>query len=172
MAQEPLRSRTMQAIAAQLETITEGVVVYPTKALTYWSTPSLITRSLLWVTQYDQPLAAGVQTTQLDVGPVLGVVRSSGSQYERNVHTAEDAPMDDAFWHFQRISIWGYVKGTATLAAIDALERLWQDVKECLYVDRTFGGVALDSRPEGTLDTDDGALEPLAYFVQDWLVTA
>lgn len=172
MADEPVRSRTMQAVAAQLGTITEGVVVYPTKSVTYWTTPSLVTRSLLFLTQYDQPLVAGVSTTRLDQGPVIGVVRSSGSTFDRLLHVPANDSAMSAFQHQQRLAIWGYVKGTDDLIAADALERLWQDCVECLLVDPTLGGAVLDSRPEGTLDTDDGEAEPLAMFSQGWLVVA
>ena len=171
MPAEPLRERTMAAIAAQLATIQEGTVVYPDTTVDYWTTPSLITRSLLWIPQYDRPLTSNSSITQLDAGPVLGVVRSSGSTFERLLHV-DPAAAATGLEHMQRLTIWGYVKGTASVLAGTLLERLWQDVYQCLLVDPTFGSVALDSKPDGTLDTDDGALEPLGYFAQDWVVIA
>ena len=68
------------------------------------------------------------------------------------------------------MTLWGYVKATSTLLAATLIERLWQDVLECLMVDPSFGGLAMKSEPDGTLDTDDGAMEPLGFFAQDWLV--
>lgn len=170
MPAEPIRERTMAAVAEQLETIQGGTVVYGSKAVEYWTTPSLVTRALLWLPQYDQPLAAGDPTTQLDQGPVLGVVRASGSTFTRTIHVDPDGPVSSGFEHEQRMTVWGYVKQTETDQAATVLERLFQDTVECLLVDSTLGGLAVDCRPDGALDTDDGAMEPLAFFAQDWLV--
>lgn len=167
---EPIRERVMAAMATQLATITAGVVVYGAKSVEYLTTPSLVTRALLWVPDYDQPLVAGNPATQLDAGPVIGVVRSSGSTFERLTHVDPAGPQSAGFEHHQRITIWGYAKFTASVAVSTWLERLWQDIVECLFVDPTFGGLALSSYPDGPVDTDDGALEPLGYIAQDWLV--
>jgi hypothetical protein len=174
MPMEPIREQVMVAVTAQLATIQAGTVVYSlpsgSKAVDYWTTPSLISRALLWLPQYDQPLTAGVEETQLDRGPVLGVVRSSGSDFERIMHTDPAGPVALGFEHHQRLTIWGYVKATPLLVASTLIERLWQDVTECLLVDPTFGKLALKAEPDGSLDTDDGAMEPLGFFAQDWLV--
>lgn len=173
----------MAAIAAQLATIQAGTVVYAppygSKAVDYWTTPSLVTLEVRAIQQYDQPLAAGSPTTQLDLGPVLSVVRSSGSTFKRDTHV-EAVRESAGYEHQQRVMIWGYVKATAgdipdaNVIAGTLIERLWQDCVECLLVDRTFDGAALGSGPddEGALDTDDGQLEPLGFFAQDWLVVA
>ena len=173
MPTEPIRERIMGAIALQLETIQAGTVVYGNhKPVEYWTTPSLVTREVRAVHQYDQPLAAGDPTTQLDLGPVVSVVRSSWSTFQRQVHVDPAGQESAGYEHRQRVMLWGYVKATATVLAGTLIERLWQDVTECLLVDRTLDGLALISGPddEGSLDTDDGQLEPLGFFVQDWLV--
>jgi len=164
----------MAAIATRLATIVAGTVAYSTpygsKSVEYWTTPSLVTRALLWLPQYDQPLVAGAPGTQLEVGPVLGVVRASGSEFQRALHVDPAGPISAGFEHQQRLTLWGYVKATATVLAATFIERLWQDTMEALLLDPTFGGLAMDSRPDGPLDTDDGAMEPLGFFAQDWLV--
>ena len=170
----------MAAVLEQLQTIQAGSVVYTlpagAKAVEYWTTPSLITRSLLWLPQYDQPLVAGDPATQLDAGPVLGVVRASGSEFTRVMHTDPQGPVAAGYEHQIRFTLWGYVKATATVIAATLLERLWQDTVECLLVDPTLAARAADAEPItmkleplGDLDTDDGAMEPLGFFAQDWL---
>ena len=64
MPVEPKRERVMAAIAAQLGTIQAGTVTYPFSPhpVEYWTTPSLVTRSLLWIDKYDQSLGAGQRT--------------------------------------------------------------------------------------------------------------
>lgn len=181
MPAEPVRERTMAAIASRLGTIVAGTVVYTTpygsKSVEFWTTPSLVTRQVKAIQQYDQPLTSGSPTTQLDLGPVLSVVRSSGSTFQRQTHADPAGHESEGYEHQQRVMIWGYVKATATVLAGTLVERLWQDCVECLLVDRTLGsgataGPALGSGPDdqGSLDTDDGQLEPLGFFAQDWLV--
>ena len=170
MPDEPIRERVMAAIKEQLATIEAGTVVYATKAVEYWSSPSLVTRSLLAITDYDAPLTAGSAITQLDAGPVLGVVRASGSTFERIVHVDRSGPVSVGFEHQLRLTLWGYVKGTPAVLADTQLGRLWQDTVECLLLDSTLDGLVMDARPDGPMDTDDGGAEPLGAFAQDWLV--
>lgn len=161
MPAEPTREKTMAAMADRMSTIAAGDL--------YWTTPSLVTRALLAIDQYDEPVSP-----LLSQGPVLGVVRASGSMFGRRAHRAP-APggtsIAAAFDHEQRVTVWGYVRGDDDgVIAATLLERLWQDTVECLLADPTLGGVARMIEPEGPLDTDDGALEPLGYFAQDWLI--
>ena len=144
----PIRDRIKDALVARLYTIKEGG--------DYWTTPALVTRQLLAIDQYK---------TELATGPVLGVMRGSGSTLEQIAQPAE-------FEHGLVVSVWGYVRGTDLAPADPALERLWDDVARCLLQETTLAGLVRDIRPTGTLDTDDGALEPHGFFAQDWLVTA
>ena len=174
-AAEPTRELVMAAMAEQLATITAGVVVYPVTSfpVDYWTMPSLVSRELRWITQYDQPLAPPDTATQLDAGPVLGVVRSSGSTFERIQHGQSARPVVEAFEHEIRVTIWGFVKATASVLAGTWIERLWQDHLVCLLSDPRLGGLARHPiEPDGPLDTDDGTLELLAFFAQDWLIHA
>jgi hypothetical protein len=145
---QPIRERIERAIAARLETMKESAE--------YWSTPALVTRSLLDIDQYK---------LVLKTGPVLGVVRGSGS-------TREAASMTS--WADEhRVGIWGYVLGDDQLLAGDRLNRLWEDTVTCLLPRDgevgAFGGLVQDLRPDGPMDTDDGAREPFAFFRQHWL---
>lgn len=167
MPPEPVREKVMVALADQLATITAGD--------TYWTTPSLVTRELLWITQYNQPLGVGPDptATQLDAGPVLGIMRSSGSTFERILHGAANRPVVEAFEHEMRVTVWGFVKATPGVIAGTWAERLFQDHLACLLATSRLGTLARQSiEPDGALDTDDGFLEPLAFFAQDWLVCA
>lgn len=164
MPQEPIREKVMAAMRDRLATITAGV--------TYWTSPSLVTRELLWITQYNQPLIPPGTATQLDAGPVLGCMRASGSQFERLTHP-KVGHVAESFEHFQRVTVWGFAKKTDTVIVGTLIERLWQDHLGALLADPSLGGLAtLPIVPDGDLDTDDGALEPLAYFAQDWLIRA
>jgi hypothetical protein len=174
-AAEPKRELVMAAIAAQLATITAGSVSYPFSPfpVDYWTSPSLVSRELLWITQYDQPLTPPATTSRLDAGPVLGVTRSSGSTVERVQHGQSSRPALEAFEHEMRVTIWGFVKATSGVLAGTWIERLWQDHIACLLADPRLGGLARQPiEPEGVMDTDDGFLEPLAFFAQDWLIHA
>jgi hypothetical protein len=149
MPTEPVRERVQAALEARLKTIAAGVVIDPQsgQSVEYFTTPSLVTRALLWITQYDQLLEATSPTTRLDIGPVLGVVRSSGSTFERVLHGDPDRPLIEAFEHEQRVTIWGYVKGSTAVGGVLAstrIERLWQDHVACLLTDTKLGGLALD----------------------------
>ena len=144
----PIRDRIKDAMVARLYTIKAGAE--------YWSTPSLVTRKLLAIDQYKAELAQG---------PVLGVMRSSGSRLEQIAQPAE-------FEHGLIVTVWGFVRGDGVTDADTALERLWDDTVRCLLNETTLAGLVRDLYPEGPTDTDGGALEPLAYFAQDWLVTA
>ena len=166
---EPFREQVMAAFAARLATIAAGVVDYDGRLVTYLTTPSLVTRALLWITQYEQPLAPPDMTTQLDLGPVLGVVRGSGSTFSRIEHVPDERGAVIGFAHEMRLTVWGYAKGAADSASTQ-LERLWADHINAVLVDPRFAGLVADTVPDGPLDTDDGVLEPLGYFAQDWLV--
>ena len=171
----PIRVRTMVRIAERLAMIEAGTVIHsdPDAVVEYTTSPSLVTRSPLWITQYDQPLAPPAMATQLDAGPVLGVVRSSGSSIEQVLNPSPSRPILDSYEHQQRVTVWGYAKATAETLAGDLIEMLWEDHVKGLLADPRLGGLAvMDITPDGPLDTDDGALEPLAFFAQDWLVRA
>lgn len=167
---EPWREQVMVAFAERLATIVAGTVDYDGRLVSYLSTPSLVTRSLLWINQYDQPLAPPDMETQLDRGPVLGVVRGSGSTYSRLEHLPDDLTIQ-GYGHEMRLTVWGYIKATSTEIVGTLVERLWWDHVKSILVDSRLGGLVSDAVPDGPLDTDDGVLEPLAYFAQDWLVT-
>lgn len=143
----PLRDRIKDAMVARLMTMTAGAE--------YWATPSLVTRRLLAIDQYKVELAQG---------PVLGVMRTSGSTYGPQ-------PEGTSFEHNHRVAVWGYVKGDLDVPADVQLERLWDDVFRCLLADPSLNDLVMDLQPEGSLDTDDGALEPLGFFAQTWLAT-
>jgi hypothetical protein len=136
----------MAAMATQLATIIAGA--------TYWTTPALVTRALLSIDQYTS-------------FPVLGVMRASGSALPR-------VERGRGYRHEFRITVWGYVKETAGVLAGTWLERLWEDHIHCLLADPSLGlgHLLADCRPDGGMDTDDGVLEPVAFFAQDWLVLA
>jgi hypothetical protein len=143
---EPIRERVLAAVASRLQTIQAGE--------TYWTSP-IVDRALLALTQY---------TARLDAGDrILGVLRSSLSTYRTVAH--------DLMGHEFRFAIWGYVKADGTVGAGTWLERLWADHVRCLLADPGLGGLVRDLAPdpEGTTDTDEGALEPYAAFTQDWL---
>lgn len=141
---EPVRERVKAAIAARLETIPA------VGAPTYLTVPALVTRSLLSIDQYP---------TELESGPVLGVARSSGSTFEQATMTSRR--------HRIVVTVWGYVKGGDVIAET-LLERLWDDVARCLLADPRLGGTVMDLDMIGATETDDGALEPLGFFAQDW----
>ena len=147
----------MVAVTERLGTIAAGTE--------YWYTPALVTRSLQAIDQY---------AAVLPTGPVLGVVRGSGSAFGRS----EQPPR---FEEIVRFSIWGYVQGDlqevpgGTVASTH-LNRLLMDVRKALVSgwDYTLSGALLEMRPDrdAPVDTDDGGLEPLGYFVQPWLAWA
>lgn len=169
---EPLREQIMAAIAQQLDTISQGLVSYGGGiSVSYFTTP-VVTRSLLWITQYDQPLAPPAMVSQLDQAPVLGVMRASGSLFFRETHVPDPDGAVLGFGHDMRLTVTGYVKGTDVLLAGTLIEELWADHINALLVDPRLGGLVKDCVPDGPLDTDDGQLEPLGYFTQDWLVKA
>jgi hypothetical protein len=167
---EPFREQVMAAFATRLATIVAGDVDYSGRVVTYLSSPSLVTRALLWITQYDQPLAPPDMATQLDAGPVLGVVRGSGSLFSRIEHVPDSRGAVAGFAHEMHLTVWGYCKGDALDSASKKIERLWADQINAILVEPRFAGLVADSTPDGPLDTDDGVMEPLAYFAQDWLV--
>ena len=98
MPQEPIRERTMAAIAEQLGTIQAGTVVY---------TVPIGTKAgrLLDDAEPDRAgLCSGCRNTisrssrarrgrSSISGPVLGVVRASGSSFERMIHTDPAGPV-------------------------------------------------------------------------------
>jgi hypothetical protein len=144
----PIEEKVMVAIADRLSTIVAGAH--------YHTTPALITRALLSIDQY---------AAELEAGPVLGIMRSSGSTEEQETLTSRV--------HQLVVTVWGYVREGQGVIAGDWLARLWQDHRDAIRTDPTLGGlvrdVSLDGRPR---ETDEGALEPLAFFAQDWLITA
>jgi hypothetical protein len=145
MPVEPIREMAMAALADRLTTIVAGPV--------YHTSPT-VTRSLLSIDQYKGP-------TDL---PLLGVMRSSGSTFGAVTH--------DTWAHAFRVTLWGYVRATAGVLAGTWLERLWQDLRTCVLGDPTLGGRVLQVELDGLpLDTDEGALEPWAWFAQDCLIT-
>ena len=150
-SEQPIRERIERAMATRLAAISAGSV--------YWTTPALITRALLAPDQYKAELA---------IGPVLGVMRSSGNPGSvLELGREASADMDE-----HHVSVWGYVLGRPDLLAGDVLNRLWQDVTVCLLADSTLGGLVIDLRPEGAMETDGGVLEPQAWFRQHWLATS
>jgi hypothetical protein len=148
----PIRDRIMDAMVARLYTLKAGGE--------YWATPSLVTRALLSIDQYKVELATG---------PVLGVMRSSGSVLTQRAHADENGNVP--FTHELQVAVWGYLRGDAVISAATQVERLWDDHTRCLLNEATLAGLVQDLRPDGTTDTDDGSLEPLGFFVQNWLVT-
>ena len=143
---EPIREQLFVAAAERLELIAAGPG--------YRTVPSLVTRSLLSIDQYATELAAG---------PVLGVMRSSGSTYELETLTTRR--------HALVLTVWGYVRGDDQVLAGTWLERLWDDVVTCLFADPSLKGLARDVEVSGPLETDDGGLEPLGWFAQDFVIT-
>lgn len=143
----PIRDRIKDAMVARLYTIKEGAE--------FWTTPSLVTRKLLAIDQYKVELAQG---------PVLGVMRGNGSTLEQ---IAQPAVFEHGLW----VTVWGYVKG-GDVPADTLLEYLWDDMTRVLLAETTLAGLVRDVQPIGTLDTDGGVLEPLAFFAQDWLIAA
>lgn len=143
----------MEAVKARLDGIAQDAAL--------WTTPVLVTLSLLDITQYPK---------ELDQGPVLGVVRASGSTYESESLTTD--------LHGLVVTVWGYVRGIDGVPAGEWLERLWDDHRRALLAEtlasgasETLGGLVRDFRPSGELLTDDGGAEPDAWFRQDWLAT-
>lgn len=144
MPSEPIREQILAAVATRLATITTS---------TYWATPVLITRALLSIDHYKEDLLAG---------PVFGVTRATGSLIERAGHD-EDAYLD----HF-RFTVECYVRDRGGVLAGTWLERSWQDHFSVLIDDEFLGGLVDSLRPDIT-ETDDGALEPEAWFRQTWI---
>jgi hypothetical protein len=143
---EPIREQILAAMADRL-----GTIAWESNARTV---PALVTRALLSIDQYK---------AELEAGPVLGVMRSSGSTFEPMTLTSRR--------HQVVVAVWGYVRGDATVGAGTWLERLWDDTVRVLLADPKLGGLAVDVELSGPTDTDDGALEPEAAFAQNWLVT-
>jgi hypothetical protein len=169
---EPLREQIMTAFAQRLGTIVQGLVDYGGGLSINYFTSPVTTRSLLWITQYDQPLNPPAMLTQLDQTPILGVMRASGSLFFRETHVADPDGAVKGFGHDMRLTATGYVKGTDLDLAGTLIERLWADHMNAILVDPRLGGLVKDCVPDGPLDTDDGQLEPLGFFTQDWLVKA
>jgi len=141
---EPLRERVQIAVAERLTKIEAGDI--------YWATPALVTRSLLSVDQYK---------AELELGPVYGVTRSSESALSFQAQP-------DVYQDLYRFTVEVYVRLRDTVVAATWLERVWTDHVRCLLADPSLGGLVLDLRPEVT-ETDDGVLEPEAWFRQGWL---
>jgi hypothetical protein len=74
------------------------------------------------------------------------------------------------YLHEFRVSIYGYVKGDDVVPRSTWLQRLWDDVVRTLLAQARLGGVARDLRPVGELDTDEGQLETVGVFAQDFIV--
>ena len=140
---EPLRERILAAVATQLATITAGS--------TYWATPVLVTRALLSVDAYKEELLSG---------PIFGVTRATGSLFERASH-------DDSYLEHFRFTVECYVRDRANVLAATWLERSWEDRLHVLLTNQHLGGLVDLLRPEIT-ETDEGALEPEAWFRQTW----
>jgi len=167
---EPWREQVMLAIVERLQTIVAGSVTYGALTVEYQTTPSLVSRALQGIAQYDQPLAPPDPQTQLDIGPVLGVMRSSGSTFSRIQHVPDSGGAILGFAHELRLRVWAYCKPTMSDIVGTILERVWWDHMQAILVEPRFGGLVSDTMPDGVLDTDDGVIEPLGYFYQDWLV--
>src|SRR5262245_27830626 len=137
---EPIREQGLTQVAAQLATMTD---------VDCWATPALVTRALLSVDQY---------TTELQTGPVFGVTRSSGSQLAT---IALPTLYHDTF----RFSVECYVRLRDTVTGATWLERAWDDHVRCLLAQPILNHLVRDLRLD-TTDTDDGILEPAAWFIQ------
>lgn len=123
----------------------------------YTEQPALVTRALLGIDQY---------TEELKTGPVLGVMRTSGSAL-----TFESQPRTYA--HVLKLAIWGYVRGKQNDIAADKLARLRRATIACLLSDDTLAGLVIDlcPDPDSRVDTDDGLYEPEAFFREIWRIT-
>ena len=163
----PFRAQIIQAIEARLATITAGTLVYtdPGRNIRYRLTPKTVTRSVLPMDQYEPK----------DDWPLLGIMRWAGSTVAKDMHTGAHGRL--VYEHALSLQIRGYVRGdhpilTDAVLAGDLLEDLWADHFACLTVDPTLGGLVDDFGPVGELETDQGALEPDAYFIKPWLARA
>lgn len=153
---EPLYEKQEVALADLLSTITAGA--------TYWTTPALVTRELLSLEQY-QVVDESTGLSVLDRGPVLGVMRSSGSDADLSEHPR-------GYRNTHRITVWGYVQSTTGVAAGTWLNRLWNDVRLAVAATPDLGLPGTDCYRDGPRFTDDGALEPQALFAQDYVAVA
>jgi len=156
-ALKPIRERIERAVASRLATIAESE--------TYWFTlgAARIRRSPLKLDQFK--FDPGPLAILLAQGPILTVARGSGAEYNPDYSQTSDQ-------HSHRFAVWGYVVGemdTDANLAGDLINRLWDDHRIALLVDRTLGGVAKSLKPDGPMDTDDGEIEPFALFRQHWL---
>lgn len=147
MPNEPLREQILEAVSDVLSGIVAGT--------TYWSTPALVTRALLSIGHYK---------VELESGPVYGVTRSSGSEL---AFQAQPFLYGTLF----RFTVEAFVRLRDGVMAGTWLERAWQDHVTALLADPYLGGLVMDLRPE-TTETDDGALEPEAWFRQVWTAEA
>lgn len=150
---EPLREQILARVATNLDAITEGGTV---GSHTYWSTPTVV-RDPVSITHY---------TAELDAGPVFGVVRGSGSRLD--VQSLADDSGARTWVDTYRFIIHCYEQKRGETLAGTALERSWEDHIQCLLADRFLGGLVDDLRPEES-ETDDGELEPQAWFRQGWV---
>jgi hypothetical protein len=83
----------------------------------------------------------------------------------------------ETFQLVHRFAVVGYVMGEL-LGAPDtaASERLWdvhKDTVVCLSDNPLPNGLVdeLIPDPDDSIDTDEGAIEPFAWFVQSWIAT-
>lgn len=146
---EPIREQIQAAVADRLTTIQAGTLV---KTYTYWATPTVVTRALLSIVHYK---------VELETGPVLGVTRATGSLLASQ---AQPKIYSDLY----RFTVEGYVRERGDVLAATWLERSWEDHVRCLLDDPWLGTLVLDLRPD-TTETDDGDLEPAAWFRQGWI---
>src|SRR5262245_25011013 len=102
----PFRWRVLELATARLATIPQAPWG------TYRTMPALVTAELLLsITPYE---------AQLMQGPILGVMRSSGSMLDRQRHEPLTSPADkqlDAYSDTFRFTVWGYVKGADGIPA-------------------------------------------------------
>jgi hypothetical protein len=150
-AAPPIREQIERAVAARLVTIVEGPDYF------FTITPERLTREMLDLEHFKYQAL-------LREGPILGVMRGSGSTFDPDYSQTSES-------HAHRFALWGYVySGIEDDPVNDLLNRLWQDATKCLLLDRTLAGLAkMLLTPDGPMDTDDGAKEPYGVFRQHWV---
>jgi len=171
-----LGEKHLVALADRLSIIREGEPIVSGASKVYRTSPSLITLSPLAIGVYNQPLQpVSPPVTQLDLGPVLGISRSSGSSLLRVTLRPRGGPDPlKAYERQDRVTIVGYVKGTDALPAWRVLERLYEDVVECMLAEPTLGDLVQKLETSEDRLTDRGQFEPanMAQFEQDLIITA
>jgi hypothetical protein len=149
------RNAVERAVEERLKAIVTGE--------TYLTTPVLVTRSIVPdIREYDTPELLGTGR------PIFGVLRRSGSAFQRDGQ--------ETHGNTHAFAIVGYVKGVPQGEPAEvASERCWSAFKDavvCLSEDPTLSGLVDDLICEEETETDEGAIEPFAWFVQPFLATA